>query len=338
MTTDPTPEPTPPVAEPAPPTAEPTSTSADGSIVDWGERSERWAGVRSETIDLAGTAVHTLWADGPEDGTPQLLIHGLGGSATNWIEVMPGLAERGPVAAPDLPGFGTTELPHPRASRIPANVAFLHAFLRKLGWSRAVVHGNSMGGMLAVLLADRAPERVERLVLASPALPTARAKMYKIHPATLLRFVPFLVPGVGSLAVRAMQAQLSPEREWEQTAKFLHGDPERVPPELQAIGLENLAAGRDDAWRREGLVGAAESLVSAMLRSRELVQAVEEIHVPTMVVWGDADRLVGRAVIDALEQRRPDWQLTSLPAVGHVPMAEAPSEYLDAVRRFLDAG
>ncbi|MFA9429890.1 alpha/beta fold hydrolase [Egicoccus sp. AB-alg2] len=309
--------------------------SDDRLVEDWGERSGRWAGVRSEIVDLAGTAVHVLRADGPDDGIPQLLVHGLGGSATNWIEVVAGLAKHGPVVAPDLPGFGRTEPPHPRASRVPANVAFLHALLRRLGWRRAVVHGNSMGGMLAVLLADRAPERVERLVLASPALPTARSRMHEIHPLTFLRFVPFAVPGAGHLAVRAMRARVSPEREWEQTARLLHGDPERLSPELQAIGLENLVAGRDAGWRLPGLVGAAESLVSALVRARELVQAVDDIQAPTLVVWGDADRLVGRAVIDHLAERRPDWELTSLPAVGHVPMAEAPDDYLAAVAAFL---
>ena len=309
------------------------------ATTDWGRRSARWAGVRSETIEMAGTEVHVLRADGPRAGgsdadTPQLLVHGLGGAASNWIEVIAGLAEHGPVVAPDLPGFGQTAPPHPRASRIPANVAFLDALLRKLGWDRAVVHGNSMGGMLSVLLAARIPDRLERLVLAAPALPTARSRMHEIHPLTMARFVPFLVPGMGGLAVRALQARLSPEQEWEQTAQFLHGDAEQLSPELQAVGLENLASGRELSWRRSGLVGAAESLLSTLLRARGLVKAIDGIAVPTLVVWGDADRLVGRAVIDHLAERRPDWDLAELPAVGHVPMAEAPDDYLAAVTAF----
>ena len=306
------------------------------TTLDWGERSARWAGVRGDVVEMAGTRVHLLRADGPADGggTPQLLVHGLGGSATNWIEVMAGLAEHGPVVAPDLPGFGRTEPPHPRASRITANVAFLVAFLRRLGWDRAVVHGNSMGGMLATLLADRAPELVERLVLASPALPAPRSRMHEIDPMTAMRFLPFLVPGVGRVAVRGLQARLSPEQEWAQTARFLHGDAQRLSPELQAVGLENLAAGREQPWRLSGLVGAAESLLSALLRARGLVRAIDTIAAPTLVVWGDADRLVGQAVIDHLAERRPDWDLAALPAVGHVPMAEAPDDYLAAVARF----
>ena len=322
-------------AEPMPPERTSAGPASAGPLpADWGERSRRWAGVRSETIEMAGTRVHLLRADGPAGGTPQLLVHGLGGAATNWIEVIAGLAEHGPVVAPDLPGFGRTEPPHPRASRVGANVAFLVALLRKLGWERAAVHGNSMGGMLTTLLAHRAPERVERIVLASPALPSSRRRMHEIDPLTLLRFLPFVVPGMGHLAVRGLQARLSPEQEWEQTARFLHGDATRLSPELQAVGLENLAAGRDQPWRRVGLVGAAESLLSALLRGRDLVRAIDTVEAPALVVWGEADRLIGRAVIDHLAERRPDWELASLPTVGHVPMAEAPDDYLAAVARF----
>src|SRR5690606_13473928 len=139
----------------------------------------------------------------------------------------------------------------------------------------------------ATLLADKAPERVERLVLASPALPAPRNRMHEIHPMTVARFLPFLVPGLGTLAVRGLHARFSPEEEWEQTAKFLHGDAERLSPELQAVGLENLAAGREQPWRLSGLVGAAESLLSALLRARGLVRAIDTISVPTLVVWGD---------------------------------------------------
>ena len=310
--------------------------SQDVTRQDWGARRDRWAGVRSEIVEVGGTDVHVLRADGPAGGVPHLLVHGLGGVATNWIEVVAGLAEHGPVVAPDLPGFGRTEPPHPRASRVPANVAFLRALLRRLGWERAVVHGNSMGGMLATLLALRAPEQVERLVLASPALPTSRRRMHEIDPLTLVRFLPFAVPGAGRVALRAMRARISPEQEWEQSAQFLHGDPERLSPELQAIGLENLVSGRDVHWRLRGLVHAGESVVSSLLGARTLVRAVDEVTAPTLVVWGDADRLVGRAVIDHLGERRPDWDLVALPAVGHVPMAEAPDDYLAAVAAFLD--
>ena len=159
---------------------------------DGGERAERWSGIRSEIVDVAGTQVHLLRADGPADGPTQLLIHGLGGSGTNWLEVMSGLSEVGPVVAPDLPGFGRTEPPTPRGSRVGSNLGFLKVFARTLGIDRADVHGNSMGGLLAVKLAAAAPELVDRLDGESPPSTTPDGKI-KLPKAGAVRVGHFSV-------------------------------------------------------------------------------------------------------------------------------------------------
>jgi pimeloyl-ACP methyl ester carboxylesterase len=303
--------------------------------LDWGERAERWRGIRSETLEINGVAVHTLRADGPADGVPQLLVHGLGGSATNWIEVLGGLAELGPVVAPDLPGFGRTRPPHPRYARVGANAAFLEALLRTLGWDRAVVHGNSMGGMLATMLTARAPARVGALVLTAPALPGPRSRLHEIDRKTLLRFVPFAVPRLGRVVLRQMWQRMTPEQQWNDTVDFVYGDPSRLTPELRQVGLDNLVFGRGTDWRLPSFVAAAESLVVALVSSRRLLRAVDEADVPTLVVWGEQDQLVGRPVIEHLVERRPDWHLHEFPDVGHVPQVEDPDGYREVTTRFL---
>jgi pimeloyl-ACP methyl ester carboxylesterase len=302
---------------------------------DWGERAERWQGIRSETLEINGVAVHVLRAEGPDEGIPQLLVHGLGGSSTNWIEVMHGLAAQGPVIAPDLPGFGRTRPPRVRAARVGANAAFLEALLRHLGWDRAVVHGNSMGGMLATMLTARAPDRVAGLVLTAPALPGPRARLHEIDRKTLLRFVPFAIPRFGRVVLRQMWNRMTPEQQWNDTVDFVYGDPSHLTPELREVGLANLVYGRQTDWRLPSFVAAAESLVAALVRSRSLLRAIDEADVPTMVVWGEQDQLVGRPVIEHLVERRPDWHLHEFPDIGHVPQVEAPGEYVEVTRAFL---
>jgi pimeloyl-ACP methyl ester carboxylesterase len=306
---------------------------------DWAERAERWAGIRSETLEINGVAVHVLRADGPEEAAdgqlPQLLVHGLGGSATNWIEVMRGLAKHGPVVAPDLPGFGRTRPPHPRAARVGANAAFLEALLRTLGWDRAVVHGNSMGGMLAMMLTARAPERVAGLVLTAPALPAPRSRMREIDRKTLLRFVPFAIPRFGRVVLRQMWNRMTPEQQWNDTVDFVYGDPSHLTPELREVGLANLVYGRQTDWRLPSFVAAAESLVAEIVRARRLISAIDGADVPTMVVWGEQDQLVGRPVIEHLVERRPEWHLHEFPGIGHVPQVEDPSEYVAVTMSFL---
>ncbi len=298
---------------------------------DWGERAERWSGIRSEIVDVAGTHVHLLRADGPADGPTQLLVHGLGGSGTNWLEVMLGLAEVGPVVAPDLPGFGRTEPPTPRGSRIRSNLGFLKVFARELGIDRAMVHGNSMGGLLSVQLAALAPELVERLVLVGPALPARPQDSTKMTKTTLQTFAPFVVPGMGRRVIGKMYAENTADELFTQNQAFIHANPALLSDELKAVGRENTAYGQRTPWRLDGFVNAAESLVAAMLGRRGLLRSIDAIQAPTLVVWGDRDELVGKPVIDALVGRRPDFDLRVLEGVGHAPMAEVPADYLETV-------
>lgn len=298
---------------------------------DWGERAERWRGVRSEELEVRGTPIHVLRADGPQDGTPHVLVHGLGGAATNWLEVLPSLARLGPVVAPDLPGFGRTRPPRPGASRVGANTRFLRALLDELGWDSAVVHGNSMGGMLAVMLADLAPERVARLVLASPALPSPPMALHRTPPRTAVRFAPFVVPGVGKRVLSRLWARSSAEDLWRESVEYLHADPSRIRPELAEVGRSNVERGQQEPWRVEGLATAAESLLSRLMASGGLWRSVHRIEAPTLLLWGDADRLIGRPVIDEVRRRRPDWDHEVFEGTGHCPQIEVPERYVDAV-------
>jgi len=300
---------------------------------DWGQRCGRWRGVRSETLTIDGMEAHVLRADGPDDaaGVPQLLVHGLGGCAANWLEVLPELAARGPVIAPDLPGFGRTEPRDPGASRIEDNARFLEQLLDHLGWTEVEVHGNSMGGMLSVLLAERTPHRVARLVLAAPALPTPRRALHRMHPLTLLRFSPFLVPGLGAATMQLVWRRLPLQRLWREMERYVHADPSRIAREITEVGMENLAYGRRVAWRVPAFAAAAESLVLAMVAPKRLLAAIDAVEAPTLVVWGDQDRLVCRAVVEHCCERQPSWDCHVLEGVGHVPMLEAPAAYVAAV-------
>lgn len=302
---------------------------------DLGERHPDWAGVTRDVVDVRGTAVHVLRAGRPGSGVPQLLVHGLGGSSSNWLEVMRALADHGEVVAPDLPGFGRTRPPVPSASRVRANARFLPALLDALGWERAIVHGNSMGGTLATLLTSLAPERVRALVLVAPALPTPKRDMTELSKEALTTFVPLSVPALGrALALRRLRSS-SPEQLWEDAGRTSFHDPARIRPEMVAIALENARFTLAAPWRIPSTVTAGESLVAALFGARELRRAIDAATMPGLVVWGDRDRLVGRPVIEEIVRRRPEWEVVELDDVGHVPMMEAPDRYTKAVGPWL---
>ena len=303
---------------------------------DWGERDPAWAGIRSELVWIANTPVHVLRADGPSTGPTQLLVHGLGGAAVNWLEVIGPLSERGPVLVPDLPGFGRSQPPRARATRIEHNLGFLQTLVRTTGLTRIEVHGNSMGGMLATLLAASMPEFVTRLVLVAPALPGPTSRLRELDPQALRLFAPFVVPAVGERRMAAWYASSTAEELLAENERFVHADPERVRPALRAVHLDNADYGKRHPWRLESYVAAANSVVRLVLNRRRLDEALGQLSMPTLLLWGDRDRLVSRLVIERTISRRPDIELMELAGVGHAPMMEVPTRYLAAVSRWLD--
>ncbi len=310
------------------------------NLGDLGARSAAWASLHSGFVDVRGTSAHVVRggrsvADGG-DPVPHLFVHGLGGSCSNWFEVMAALGEDREVIAVDLPGFGRTVPPRASASRVRANARFLPVFMDALGIDRAIIHGNSMGGMLTTYLAALAPERIDRAILVGPALPTAKSDLTHLSPMVFKRFAPFIVPGVGSTVLRALWSRSTVDALMADVIRMSVWDREKLSSAMLTIMRENIATAQRTPWRIESLSYAIESLVAALLGGRELNDAVATLTPRTLVLWGERDVLVGRPVIDHLASRRPDWSIVVLRDVGHVPMMEAPARYVATVQAWLE--
>lgn len=121
------------------------------------------------TVVAAGLRTHYLEAG---SGPPLILLHGSGPGVSaweNWAGVIPALAERRRVIAPDIPGFGATEAKTDGAYGFGFWVDHLFAFMDALGIASAPIVGNSFGGMVAMAASVRDADRVERLVLMGSA-------------------------------------------------------------------------------------------------------------------------------------------------------------------------
>jgi 2-hydroxymuconate-semialdehyde hydrolase len=116
---------------------------------------------------IVAAGIRTNYHDVGE-GFPLLLIHGSGPGVSawaNWRTVMPELARRSRVIAPDMVGFGFTERPAGQQYNMDVWVEQAVGLLDALGLERADLVGNSFGGALAMAIAIRHPQRVRRLVL-----------------------------------------------------------------------------------------------------------------------------------------------------------------------------
>jgi pimeloyl-ACP methyl ester carboxylesterase len=287
--------------------------------------------MQSRVLDLDGP-VHV--ADFGGRGTPIVLVHGLGGSHANWLAVGERLAERGRVLAPDLAGFGRTPLAG-RSSGVGANRALLDRFLGASCEEPAVLVGNSMGGLIALMEAALRPEKVAALVLVGPAQP--RPILAAADWTVVATFAAYALPMVGETFVRWRARLLGPEGLVRQTLALCCVDASRVPPDVFAAHValaEERAAGMP--WAAEAFLGAARSVVARTIRAGWFADLVRAVKAPTLLLQGDCDRLVPLAASRAVAQSRPDWRLEVLPGIGHVPQLEAPERFVNVVGAWLD--
>jgi len=302
---------------------------------DWGERSPRWAGIRSQTAEVCGRSVHFLTADAARPEAPtHLLIHSTPGSATNWLDTIRPLTACGRVIAPDMPGTlaGHTASPHRSAARAEINARFLRAFTATLGLRDVVTHGWSMGGLVVLLFADLVPKRVGGLVLVAPPLPGPLSAAQELGWQTLGRLIVTAGQPVLRGLLRLTGRRLLELKKSRYDLAAYGGDPSRLSPDITALWAEELDEMRTRPDRLPDAGTAFASVVSALYINRRPVQeAIDRVAVPALLLWGDQDPLIGRPAIDDLTARRPDWSLHVFESVGHLLPLEVANAYADVV-------
>ena len=281
-------------------------------------------------IDL-GVPVHYIDFGG--SGAPMVLVHGLGGSAINWLGVGPSLARRYRVVALDLPGFGETP-PLKGSTGLAAQRDLLDRFLASVTMGPAIVVGNSMGGLVALMEAAAEPGRVSHLILAAPAQPTPRRG--RIDLEVLAAFATYSMPWLGAWYMRRRAVRLGAEGLVREMLRICCVDPTRVAPDVRAahvaLTAERLAR---MPWATDAFLDATRSLLSALRRRRRFYSMVERITAPCLIIQGAGDRLVPIAASRELVRRRPDWRLEVFDAIGHVPQLEAPGHFVETAERWL---
>jgi pimeloyl-ACP methyl ester carboxylesterase len=245
-------------------------------------------------------------------GEPLLLLHGLSGSAGNWIELLPDLLQRYRVLAVDLPGHaGSGRLPRGASTADFAAVAA--AVLEEEAIGPALVAGHSFGGLVALRLAKSRPELVRGLLLVSPAgiWSATRVAQAIALASTTIR------PGRLVAPLRYRYA----ERSWYRRAVFrpwFVSDAVALTPRA-THGL--LAAQREHADTKT----AARAMIADDPR-RDL----GGISCPTVILWGARDPQL--PLDDAFEYaRRLGAKLRIVADCGHLVIVERPAACLDAL-------
>jgi len=268
----------------------------------------------------------------PDTAEPALFVHGLGGNATNWTDLMALLRDRVDGVAVDLPGFGWS--PPPRDGDFtPRRSAASLADLVAARFDGRPVHlfGNSMGGAIAVQLAARHPHLVRTLTLVSPALPKVGLRRSNVHLPVIA------APGLGTTLMRRYLT-LDAATRARATVDICFADPASVP-------LDRMNEAVQEVRRRDALPYVGDAFVQSLRgllatyldRSDERPwRLAERITCPTLLVYGRADKLVDP--IHAHTKAFPDVRVLVLPHAGHVSQIEQPLLVSDAWRDLLRSG
>ncbi|HVU14281.1 MAG TPA: alpha/beta hydrolase [Phototrophicaceae bacterium] len=260
--------------------------------------------MRENVIEVDGRLVHYL-EDGCQNGRPLLLLAGgIGDACSDWLYVLPQLAETFHVFAPDLPGFsGSAALPE---MGVPRLIDWLRAFLDALGQTEVVIIAHSLGAVLARLFAAQQPEYVPALILTNggtfPHVPSLVRKLLTL-------------PLIGGIAFELI-GQIACRRHALDNLLYVH---------------EALSEGLLKAWRSNAL-GFAYLMRALLISPRD---GKSTPPVPTLLLWGANDSMLTLAHAQRLLQEIPGSVLEPIADCGHLPPLEASDAFVFQVEAFL---
>jgi len=256
------------------------------------------------------------------DGPVVLLIHGMAGSSATWNHVMPALAQRFTIVAPDLLGHGESAKPRGEYS-LGAHANILRDVLNALGHDRATFVGQSLGGGVVMQMAYQFPERCERLVLVSSGGLGRDVSL-------LLRALTFpaterVLPLVCNSGVRAAADRL---------ADWLRHVGVRVTPAAEEMWRNYVSLA--DADTRRAFFRTLRAVIDLGGQS---VSAADRLYLaaqmPTLIVWGAQDPFIPVEHAIATHAAIPDSRLEIFEGIGHFPHCEAPARFVEVLVDFM---
>jgi pimeloyl-ACP methyl ester carboxylesterase len=269
---------------------------------------------------------------------PAVFIHGLGGSSTNWTDLMDLLSRpvEGQPAAPvlacaaiDLPGFGSS--PPGSDYSINAHAATVVQLIEEQGLGPVHLIGNSMGGAVSTRVAAARPDLVRTLTLVSPALPDLRPRLLPMRLALAT------LPGVGPVIIAALR-RLPAESRTDRAIRDVYSDPGIVHPARRRAEIVEVLRRDSLIYANEALIMTARSLVSEYFKvgKRSLWRDAALSAAPALIVHGSHDRLVNPVMAAKAARAFPAARVLVLAGVGHVAMMERPALVATEIRAFLD--
>jgi pimeloyl-ACP methyl ester carboxylesterase len=255
------------------------------------------------------------------EGPPLVFVHGLSGSWQNWLEQLPVFAAEHRVITFDLPGFGNSPMPAEPIS-ISNYARTVDSLLETLQVDAAAIVGNSMGGFISAELAISFPHRVERLVLVSAAGISTYNNRGATRALPALRRAERVIAAYTGWIAAHSDAVTRRAGLRNATLGLVTRHPSRLPAALAAEQLRGAG--------KPGFMEALQANLNYDFRDR-----LTEIVCPTLIVWGDSDRIITVRDADTFAELIPGARKVVFEDTGHVAMFERPAAFNALLTDFL---
>lgn len=285
------------------------SPTALFTSAQWFER--HVAGLRSERIEVADLSIH-YYQGGPSDGETILMVHGFAANKDNWLRFARYFTERYNVIALDLPGFGASSKP-PASYDVGTQAERIAAFTRALNIGKLHLIGNSMGGHIAALYAARYPDQVLSLALLDNAGVSAPRNSELIERLERGEANPLLV---------------QTPADFERLLEFVFVETPVLPAGVKRH-LAEVAIANSTHYR-----GVFDQLIERYI---PLEPELPKIQAPTLLLWGERDRVLDVSSIDVMRPLLKRPSVVIMRDSGHAPMIERPRETAAHYQAFLDS-
>ncbi|MBF2048523.1 MAG: alpha/beta fold hydrolase [Elainella sp. C42_A2020_010] len=281
--------------------------------------------VKEQQIQINDLTIAYLVSDHPEveqSAPPLVLLHGNGESAFDWMWVLPKLACRYRVYALDSPGTGQSSKPA-RAYSLDFLTRVVLDFLEALNLERAILVGNSLGGLIALRIALNDPEKVAALILVDSAgLGDA------INPLLSQMTLPVYGEAAIAWSKPILNAKL---RVWARTA-LLFANPLTAPQDWITV-QEKLT---QTPGFLEATLSSLRAIANPFRQNCILLDDLPQLQMPTQIIWGEKDLILPKYQAEDAVRRLQKGQLSIIPNAGHVPHIEQPDLFVEAINRFLN--
>ncbi len=273
---------------------------------------DRFANVPMEGsfIEIDGVRVHYVSRG---TGDPLVLIHGFGAWSYSWRRNIGPLSKDFKVYALDMKGFGLSDKPANSNYSLEAQAKLVASFMDELEIEKAVVVGNSLGGEVALKLYSMRPERIRGLVLIDSTgyFEGPTGPLVAPHPKW------FRLAVIRSLILTRWQVR--------RQLHLVYSSPRKITEDvIDGYYLPLKADGMDEA-------------VLAMwdtLRLENEIPIIRTIGIPTLIIWGQNDRIVPLSFARRFKTDIPRAELVIAENAGHAPQEESPQTVNEAIKRF----